>query len=84
VFIFTDFDILGSTLKPNLGNLENPADWFEIMNYFRGSELQSYFHKILENDLKVQARYNSQILEKNLTVLFLSYCIRVSICTISE
>ena len=49
----TALNILSGALKPNLGNFKDPADWFAIMNYFRGSELQTYFHKILENDLKV-------------------------------
>ena len=32
---------------------QNPPDWQEILQYFRGSELQNYFTKILEDDLKV-------------------------------
>lgn len=31
---------------------QNPPDWQEILVYFRGSELQNYFQKILEDDLK--------------------------------
>ncbi|KAB1226243.1 ABC transporter E family member 2 [Morella rubra] len=30
----------------------NPPDWQEILTYFRGSELQNYFTRILEDDLK--------------------------------
>ena len=33
--------------------IQNPPDWQEILLYFRGSELQNYFTKILEDDLKV-------------------------------
>lgn len=33
--------------------LQNPPDWQEILTYFRGSELQNYFTRILEDDLKV-------------------------------
>ena len=32
--------------------LQSPPDWAEILNHFRGSELQNYFTKILEDDLK--------------------------------
>ena len=32
--------------------MQNPPDWQEILVYFRGSELQNYFQKILEDDLK--------------------------------
>ncbi|KAG1226908.1 hypothetical protein G6F68_019668 [Rhizopus microsporus] len=39
-------------MKPNLGKFENPPDWQDILKYFRGSELQNYFTKILEDNLK--------------------------------
>ena len=48
----TALKILAGKIKPNLGRFENPPDWQEIMNYFRGSELQNYFQKIIENNLK--------------------------------
>ena len=32
--------------------LQSQLDWQEILTYFRGSELQNYFQKILEDDLK--------------------------------
>lgn len=46
--------ILAGKLKPNLGRFESPPDWEEILGYFRGSELQNYFTKVLEDDLKVR------------------------------
>lgn len=30
---------------------QSPPDWQEILQYFRGSELQNYFTRILEDDL---------------------------------
>ena len=33
--------------------LQNPPDWQEILTYFRGSELQNFFTRILEDNLKV-------------------------------
>lgn len=48
----TALKILAGKLKPNLGKIENPPDWQEILVHFRGSELQNYFQKILEDDLK--------------------------------
>ncbi|KAG1077038.1 hypothetical protein G6F42_025114 [Rhizopus arrhizus] len=39
-------------MKPNLGKFEAPPDWQDILKYFRGSELQNYFTKILEDNLK--------------------------------
>lgn len=48
----TALKVLAGKQKPNLGNFENPPDWQEILTYFRGSELQNYFTKILEDSLK--------------------------------
>jgi ATP-binding cassette, sub-family E, member 1 len=31
---------------------KDPPDWQEILKYFRGSELQNYFTKVLEDNLK--------------------------------
>lgn len=38
-------------------------DWTEILQYFRGSELQNYFTKILEDNLKalIKPQYVDQI-----------------------
>ncbi|KAF0028974.1 hypothetical protein F2P81_018079 [Scophthalmus maximus] len=43
--------------------VSNPPDWQEILTYFRGSELQNYFTKILEDDLRaiVKPQYVDQI-----------------------
>ncbi|KAL4937473.1 hypothetical protein BDV06DRAFT_73174 [Aspergillus oleicola] len=59
----TALKILSGKLKPNLGRYENPPDWEEILRYFRGSELQNYFTKVLEDNLKavVKPQYVDQI-----------------------
>lgn len=48
----TALKILAGKLKPNLGRYDNPPDWQDILTHFRGSELQNYFTKILEDNLK--------------------------------
>ncbi|KND02326.1 ABC transporter E family member 2 [Spizellomyces punctatus DAOM BR117] len=48
----TALKILAGRLKPNLGKFDDPPDWEDILKYFRGSELQNYFTKILEDNLK--------------------------------
>lgn len=48
----TALKVLAGKLKPNLGKFDNPPDWQEILTHFRGSELQNYFTKILEDNLK--------------------------------
>lgn len=59
----TALKILAGKQKPNLGKYANPPDWTEILAYFRGSELQNYFTKILEDNLKalVKPQYVDQI-----------------------
>nr|BAJ93642.1 predicted protein [Hordeum vulgare subsp. vulgare] len=48
----TALKVLAGKLKPNLGRFKNPPDWQEILTYFRGSELQNYFTRLLEDNLK--------------------------------
>lgn len=48
----TALKILSGKLKPNLGRYDNAPDWKEILEHFRGSELQNYFTRVLEDDLK--------------------------------
>jgi ATP-binding cassette subfamily E protein 1 len=48
----TALKILAGKQKPNLGRFDKPPDWAEILINFRGSELQNYFTRILEDNLK--------------------------------
>jgi|Transcript_59300 ATP-binding cassette subfamily E protein 1 len=48
--------ILAGKLKPNLGKYDAPPDWQQILAHFRGSELQSYFTKMLEDSLKAMMK----------------------------
>lgn len=59
----TALKILAGKQKPNLGQFDNAPDWTDILSYFRGSELQNYFTKILEDDLKavMKPQYVDQI-----------------------
>ncbi|XP_049806242.1 protein Pixie [Schistocerca nitens] len=59
----TALKILAGKQKPNLGRYSDPPDWTEILNHFRGSELQNYFTKILEDHLKalIKPQYVDQI-----------------------
>lgn len=59
----TALRILAGKLKPNLGKFDAPPDWQDILTYFRGSELQNYFTKVLEDNLKaiIKPQYVDQI-----------------------
>lgn len=52
----TALKILAGKQKPNLGKFEAPPDWEDILEHFRGSELQNYFTRILEDDLKAMIK----------------------------
>lgn len=48
----TALKILAGKLKPNLGVFDSPPDWTQILLHFRGSELQNFFTKLLEDNIK--------------------------------
>ena len=48
----TALKILAGKMKPNLGRYHDPPEWNEIINYFRGSDLQNYFIKLSSGKLK--------------------------------
>lgn len=48
----TALKILAGKLKPNLGRYDAPPDWEDILRYWRGSELQNYFTRVLEDNLR--------------------------------
>lgn len=48
----TTLKILSGKETPNLGRFENPPNWQELLVHYRGSELQNYFQRMLDNKLK--------------------------------
>lgn len=59
----TALKVLSGKLKPNLGKYDNPPEWVDIIKYFRGSDLQNFFTKVLEDDIKAvtKPQYVDQI-----------------------
>ncbi|MFB0523578.1 MAG: ribosome biogenesis/translation initiation ATPase RLI, partial [Candidatus Bathyarchaeia archaeon] len=49
----TVLNILSGETKLNLGKYEEPPDWPEIIQHFRGSILQEYFQRLSDNELTV-------------------------------
>ncbi|MDP1552945.1 MAG: ribosome biogenesis/translation initiation ATPase RLI [Methanobacteriaceae archaeon] len=45
--------ILSGELQPNLGKYDEDITWDDVTNYFKGSQLQNYFKKLSDKDLKV-------------------------------
>ena len=52
----TTLKVFAGDLKPNLGQYDNPPEWTEIIQYYRGSSLQDYFQKLSQNQLKVSSK----------------------------
>mmetsp|Transcript_10931 Transcript_10931/g.20067 ORF Transcript_10931/g.20067 Transcript_10931/m.20067 type:complete len:635 (+) Transcript_10931:138-2042(+) len=48
----TALKILAAKLKPNLGKFLQPPEWQDIVKNYRGSELQNFFTRLLEDDIK--------------------------------
>ena len=42
----TAIQMLAGELKPNLGRVDDPPEWDEVIKEYRGSELQPFFEKI--------------------------------------
>ena len=49
----TSLNILAGRIKPNLGRYEDPPDWDEIIDFFRGSPLQEHFKAVSSGSLRV-------------------------------
>jgi len=49
----TTLKVLSGEVKPNLGSFEEPPEWNELIQHYRGSTLQEYFQKISESKLAV-------------------------------
>jgi ATP-binding cassette subfamily E protein 1 len=52
----TTLKVFSGELKPNLGKFDEPPEWPEIIQYYRGSSLQDYFVKLSEKKLKVSSK----------------------------
>ena len=52
----TCLKILADKIQPNLGQIDDPPNWSDIIKHFRGNELQNYFTLLAENDLKVSIK----------------------------
>ncbi|XBW36191.1 hypothetical protein QEN19_001771 [Hanseniaspora menglaensis] len=48
----TALKILAGKQMPNLGKYDSPPSWEDIIKYFRGSELQNYFTKMVDSNIK--------------------------------
>ncbi|KAG2650239.1 hypothetical protein PVAP13_1NG226338 [Panicum virgatum] len=61
----TALKILAGKTKPNLGKFTDLPNWDDILRHFRGSELQKYFTRLLEDKMKL-LNINTSIISKSL------------------
>lgn len=47
----TAFKILANQVKPNLGRWKDPAEFKEVLQYFKGTEMQKFIEKLHENNV---------------------------------
>jgi ATP-binding cassette subfamily E protein 1 len=52
----TSINILSGSLMPNLGRLENPPTWDEILRVYQGTELRPHFEKVSQGQIKVSVK----------------------------
>lgn len=52
----TAVNILAGSLKPNLGNYDDPPDWDDIIESFKGTELKAHFEKVASKTLRASVK----------------------------
>jgi ATP-binding cassette subfamily E protein 1 len=52
----TTLKVFSGEVRPNLGRFDTPPGWSEIIQYYRGSNLQDYFQKLSEKKIKVSSK----------------------------
>ena len=58
----TALKILTNRLKPNLGEFDTVVEWSDVINHFKGSEIQAYFSKLLNQNYK--SAFKMQFVDK--------------------
>ncbi|MCX6776194.1 MAG: ribosome biogenesis/translation initiation ATPase RLI [Candidatus Micrarchaeota archaeon] len=58
----TALEILSGRLKPNLGNYGKKAEWDEIIEKFKGQELQNYFESLKKKGVRIS--YKPQMIDR--------------------
>jgi len=58
----TALKILTGKLKPNLGEFDQVIGWDDVINSFKGSEIQQYFQNLLKNSYK--SAFKMQFVDK--------------------
>jgi ATP-binding cassette subfamily E protein 1 len=52
----TIVNILSGNIQPNLGNYDGKINWDDILKYFQGTELKSYFERIADGNIRASIK----------------------------
>ena len=52
----TALKIMANLMKPNLGKWQNPADYKEVINYFKGTETQKFIERLEKNEINFKLK----------------------------
>lgn len=58
----TILNILSGQIIPNFGKYNEEGSWDNVIDYFRGSQLQNYFKKLSNNEIKIA--YKPQMVDQ--------------------
>lgn len=58
----TILNILSGQIIPNFGNYNEEGSWDTVIEYFKGSQLQNYFKKLSNNEIKIA--YKPQMVDQ--------------------
>ena len=58
----TILNILSGQIIPNFGNYNEEGSWDNVIEYFKGSQLQNYFKKLSNNEIKIA--YKPQMVDQ--------------------
>lgn len=58
----TILNILSGQIIPNFGNYNEEGSWDNVIDYFKGSQLQNYFKKLSNNEIKLA--YKPQMVDQ--------------------
>lgn len=58
----TILKILGGKLIPNMGNYKDESEWLNVQKYYRGSELQMYFDRLINKE-EIKSAIKSQYVD---------------------
>lgn len=58
----TILNILSGQIIPNFGNYNEECSWDNVIEYFKGSQLQNYFKKLSNNEIKIA--YKPQMVDQ--------------------